>query len=219
MVGFFTTWASSPQMAEALFQSVSSAAARYPDRYSRCPAIAQPRDAAPLRGAGSGSSRTVARRRRDRRGVRCAERLAARRCRCAGARNLSPLPRGTIAEHDGKRHLGAAGIPVLYERLVTKCRGSSRRGNRDRRAVVLKDRLARHSAQDRDGRPSSNVPASEAGAALSTDSSSGFKARAPQAKIDASSGRRWSGRVEVISAYRMIRSLVRCHARARRHLC
>ena len=42
MVGFFTTWASSPQMAEPLFRSVSSAAARYPDGYFALSAIASP---------------------------------------------------------------------------------------------------------------------------------------------------------------------------------
>src|SRR5204863_203363 len=42
MVGFFTTWASSPQMAEPLFKSVSEAAARYPDRYFALSAIATP---------------------------------------------------------------------------------------------------------------------------------------------------------------------------------
>ena len=42
MVGFFTTWASSPQMAEPLFKSVSGAAARYPDCYIALSAIAAP---------------------------------------------------------------------------------------------------------------------------------------------------------------------------------
>jgi hypothetical protein len=42
MIGFFTTWASSPQMAEPLFKSVSEAAARYPDRYFALSAIASP---------------------------------------------------------------------------------------------------------------------------------------------------------------------------------
>src|SRR5262249_14856575 len=40
MVGFSTTWASSPQMAEPLFKAVSGAAARYPDRYFALSAIA-----------------------------------------------------------------------------------------------------------------------------------------------------------------------------------
>src|SRR5207248_6405181 len=42
MIGFFTTWASSPQMAEPLFKSVTGAAARYPDRYFALSAIAAP---------------------------------------------------------------------------------------------------------------------------------------------------------------------------------
>src|SRR5882672_11619563 len=42
MVGFFTTWASSPQMAEPLFKSVTGAASRYPDCYLALSAIATP---------------------------------------------------------------------------------------------------------------------------------------------------------------------------------
>src|SRR5205085_9537438 len=42
MIGFFTTWASSPQMAEPLFNSVATAAANYPDRYFALSAIASP---------------------------------------------------------------------------------------------------------------------------------------------------------------------------------
>src|SRR6185312_8221363 len=42
MVGFFTTWASSPQMAEPLFKSLSGAAERYPDSYLALSAIAAP---------------------------------------------------------------------------------------------------------------------------------------------------------------------------------
>jgi hypothetical protein len=42
MVGFFTTWASSPQMAEPLFKSLSGAAERYPDSYVALSAIAAP---------------------------------------------------------------------------------------------------------------------------------------------------------------------------------
>ncbi len=40
MVGFFTTWASSPQMAEPLFNAVGGAASRYPDCYLALSAIA-----------------------------------------------------------------------------------------------------------------------------------------------------------------------------------
>ena len=42
LAGFFTTWASSPQMGERLFAAVSAAAARYPDRYFALSVIAQP---------------------------------------------------------------------------------------------------------------------------------------------------------------------------------
>ena len=42
MVGFFTTWASSPQMAEPLYKAVVGAAERYPDRYFALSAIASP---------------------------------------------------------------------------------------------------------------------------------------------------------------------------------
>src|SRR6185312_3732918 len=42
MVGFFTTWASSPQMAEPLYKALSGAASRYPEAYIALSAIAAP---------------------------------------------------------------------------------------------------------------------------------------------------------------------------------
>src|SRR5258708_23135249 len=121
MVGFFTTWASSPQMSEPLFQSVSSAATRYPDRYFALSAIASPEMQRRYEAAGVGLFedpwRAVA---AIAAAVRCAERLSAAPLPVPPVpRDLPPLPRGTIAEHDAKRILAAAGIPILDERLVT----------------------------------------------------------------------------------------------------
>src|SRR5580693_5998915 len=42
MVGFFTTWASSPQMAEPLYKSITGAVGRYPESYFALSAIASP---------------------------------------------------------------------------------------------------------------------------------------------------------------------------------
>src|SRR4029077_13705789 len=96
MVAFFTTWASSPQMAEPLFQAVSGAASRYPDRYFALSAIASPEmqrryeDAgvgvleAPWRAVGSIAA-----------AVRAAERLNSPPLPVPLVpRNLPPLPRG-----------------------------------------------------------------------------------------------------------------------------
>src|SRR5271155_5109453 len=125
MVGFFTTWASSPQMAEPLFQSVSSAAARYPDRYFALSAIASPEMQRRYEAAGVGLFedpwRAVA---SIAAAMRCAERLSAAPLPVPPVpHDLAPLPTGRIAEHEAKRILAAAGIPVLDERLVRNAGG------------------------------------------------------------------------------------------------
>src|SRR3954469_13902232 len=121
MVGFFTTWASSPQMAEPLFKAVTGAAARYPDRFFALSAIASPEMQRRYEEAGIGlfedpwravSSIAAA--------VRCAERLAAPPFPIPPVpTSVPPLPQGRIAEHDAKRILAGAGIPVLDELLAT----------------------------------------------------------------------------------------------------
>ena len=119
MVGFFTTWASSPQMAEPLFQAVSGAAARYPDRYFALSAIATPGDAAPLRGGRGRAVRGPVARGRSRSPRRCAAPSGSRRrrCRCRRCRaTCRRCRRARIAEHEAKRILAEAGVPVLDER-------------------------------------------------------------------------------------------------------
>ena len=122
MVGFFTTWASSPQMAEPLFKSVSGAAARYPDRYFALSAIASPEMQRRYEAAGIGLLRgPVARgpvdRRRDalRRAHRPPRRTRSRRCRSMPRR----CRRARSASTRRRRILAAAGIPILGELLAT----------------------------------------------------------------------------------------------------
>src|SRR5882672_2625502 len=121
MIGFFTTWASSPQMAEPLFKAVSGAAARYPDRYFALSAIATPEMQRRYEAAGVGlfedpwgAVKAIAA------AMRCAERLATPPLPLPPVpTNLPPLPKGAIAEHDAKNILAAAGVPVLDEILAT----------------------------------------------------------------------------------------------------
>jgi acetate---CoA ligase (ADP-forming) len=120
MVGFFTTWASSPQMAEPLYKSVIEAASRHPDAYFALSAIASPEMQRRYEAAGIGvyedpwrAVEAIAA------AVRCAERLNAAPLPVPPVpHDLPPLPKGPIAEHDAKRILAAAGVPVLDERLV-----------------------------------------------------------------------------------------------------
>ena len=120
MVGFFTTWASSPQMAEPLFRSVSEAASRYPDRYFALSAIASPAMQRRYEEAGVGvfedpwrAVESIAA------AVRCAERLRTPPLPVPPVPHLPPLPAGALSEHDAKRILADAGIPILEERLAT----------------------------------------------------------------------------------------------------
>jgi acyl-CoA synthetase (NDP forming) len=121
MVGFFTTWASSPQMAEPLFQAVSAAAARYPEAYFALSAIATPEMQRRYEAAGVGlyedpwrAVQSIAA------ATRCAERLRTPpRAPPPVPQGLPSLPRRAIAEHEAKRILAAAGVPVLTEILAT----------------------------------------------------------------------------------------------------
>jgi acyl-CoA synthetase (NDP forming) len=124
-------------MAEPLFKSVTEAAARYPDRYFALSAIASPEMQRRYEEAGIGlfedpwravSSIAAA--------VRCAERLAAPALPIPPVpTELPPLPRGRIAEHEAKRILAGAGIPVLDELLATSA------GQAEAAAATLGDRL------------------------------------------------------------------------------
>jgi acyl-CoA synthetase (NDP forming) len=120
MIGFFTTWASSPQMAEPLFKSVSAAAARYPDRYFALSAIASPEMQRRYEAAGVGlfedpwrAVQSIAA------AVRCAERLRTPPLPVPPVPRMAPLPASALTEHDAKRILAEAGIPILPEVLAT----------------------------------------------------------------------------------------------------
>ncbi len=185
MVAFFTTWASSPQMAEPLFRSVSAAAARYPDRYFALSAIASPEMQRRYEAAGVGlfedpwrAVESIAA------AVRCAERLSTAPLPVPPVpQNLPPLPRGRIAEHEAKRILAAAGIPVLDERLATNA------GEAGAAALAIGERLVLkivspdipHKTEM--GGVMLDVPAAEAGAAYDRLVER-VTARAPRAKID-----------------------------------
>jgi len=185
MIGFFTTWASSPQMAEPLFKSVTGAAARYPDRYFALSAIASPEMQRRYEAAGVGlfedpwaAVAAVAG------AMRCAERIATPPLPVpALPKNLPPLPQGRIAEHEAKRILAEAGIPVLDERLVTNAGQAAAAGVELGERLVLKIVSPDIPHKTEMGGVMLDVPASEAGAAFDQIVQR-VTARAPRAKID-----------------------------------
>jgi len=185
MIGFFTTWASSPQMAEPLFKSVTGAAARYPDRYFALSAIASPEMQRRYEAAGVGlfedpwaAVAAVAG------AMRCAERIATPPLPVPPVpRNLPPLPQGRIAEHEAKRILAEAGIPVLDERLVTNAGQAAAAGMEMGERLVLKIVSPDIPHKTEMGGVMLDVPASEAGAAYEQIVQR-VTARAPRAKID-----------------------------------
>ena len=185
MVAFFTTWASSPQMAEPLFQSVSSAAARYPDRYFALSAIASPEMQRRYEAAGVGLFedpwRAVA---SVAAAMRCAERLRTPPLPVPPVPcDLPPLPRRPIAEHEAKRILAEAGVPVLAELLATSAAeaqaGAAQVGER----LVLKIVSPEITHKTEVGGVMLDVPAAEAGAAYDRLVER-VTARAPRATID-----------------------------------
>jgi acyl-CoA synthetase (NDP forming) len=185
MVAFFTTWASSPQMAEPLFQSVSSAAARYPDRYFALSAIASPEMQRRYEAAGVGLFedpwRAVA---SVAAAMRCAERLRTPPLPVPPVpHDLPPLPRRPIAEHEAKQILAEAGVPVLAELLATSAAqaqaGAAQVGER----LVLKIVSPEIIHKTEVGGVMLDVPAVEAGAAYDRLVER-VTARAPRATID-----------------------------------
>jgi acyl-CoA synthetase (NDP forming) len=121
IAAFFLLWATSPKMGEILFASVSSAAARYPDRYFALSVIAGDEVRRRYEEAGIAifedpwrAVEAVAA------AMRCAERLAAPFLPLPPQlQGLPPLPKGPIGEAAAKRILAAAGIPAVDERLAT----------------------------------------------------------------------------------------------------
>ena len=98
-------------------------------------------------------------------------------------RNLPPLPKGRIAEHEAKRILAGAGVPVLNELLATNA------GQAQAAAAKLGDRLVLkivspdipHKTEM--GGVMLNVAAANAGGAYD-ELVQRVQARAPRAKID-----------------------------------
>src|SRR5437764_5295593 len=185
MVGFFTTWARSPQMAEPLFQAVSGAAARYPDRYFALSAIASPEMQRRYEAAGVGlfedpwrAVESIAA------AVRAAERLTTPPLPVPPVpRDLPPLPRGRIAEHEAKRILAEAGIPVLRELLATSAGQAQAAAAGIGERLVLKIVSPDIPHKTEMGGVMLDVPAAQAGAAYDRMIER-IKARAPRAKID-----------------------------------
>jgi acyl-CoA synthetase (NDP forming) len=185
MIGFFTTWASSPQMAEPLFKSVSEAAARYPDRYFALSAIASPEMQRRYEAAGVGlfedpwaAVAAVAG------AMRCAERIATPPLPAPPVpKNLPPLPQGRIAEHEAKRILAEAGVPILEERLVTNAGQAAAAAVEIGERLVLKIVSPDILHKTEMGGVMLDVPAAEAGAAYDRLVER-VKARAPGAKLD-----------------------------------
>jgi acyl-CoA synthetase (NDP forming) len=185
MIGFFTTWASSPQMAEPLFKSVSDAAARYPDRYFALSAIASPEMQRRYEACGVGlfedpwravSSIAAA--------TRCAERLATSPFPIPPVpTNVPPLPQGRIAEHEAKRILAEAGVPILDERLVTNAGQAQAAATSMGERLVLKIVSADIPHKTEMGGVMLNVATADAGKAYD-ELVTRVQARAPRAQID-----------------------------------
>jgi acyl-CoA synthetase (NDP forming) len=185
MVGFFTTWASSPQMAEPLFRAVSSAAARYPECYFALSAIASPEMQRRYEAAGVGlyedpwrAVQSIAAARR------CAERIETPPLPLPPVpQNVAPLPRGPIGEYEAKRILGEAGVPALTELLATSAAEAQAVAVRVGNRLVLKIVSPQITHKTEIGGVMLDVPAADAGAAYD-QLVERVKARAPQATIE-----------------------------------
>lgn len=184
LVGFFTTWASSPQMAEPLFKAVTGAAARYPDRYFALSAIASPEMQRRYEAAGVGlyedpwrAVEAIAA------ATRCAERLRTPPLPVpAVPGDLPSLPAGPIAEYAAKRILAAAGIPILEERLATSAAEAAAAASLGDR-LVLKIVSPEITHKTEVGGVMLDVPAGEAGGAYERLVAR-VRERAPNARLD-----------------------------------
>ncbi|HYZ40789.1 MAG TPA: acetate--CoA ligase family protein [Stellaceae bacterium] len=121
IAAFFLLWATSPKMGENLFESISSAAARYPDRYFALSVIAGEEVRRRYEEAGIAifedpwrAVEGVAA------AMRCAERLGVPPLSAPPRlEGLPPLPKVRIDEDKAKRILADAGIPAVEEHLAT----------------------------------------------------------------------------------------------------
>jgi acyl-CoA synthetase (NDP forming) len=185
VAAFFLLWASSPKMGEILFNSVSAAAARYPDRYFALCVIAS----------------EEVRRRYEECGVaifedpwraieavaaamRCAERLALPPSPPAPTVEGVPLlPQRPIGEAEAKRILAVVGIPAVEERFTTTpeeaAAAAASLGDRLALKVLSPDILHKTEA----GGVLLDIPAAEADAAYRRLLAE-VSARMPQARIE-----------------------------------
>jgi acyl-CoA synthetase (NDP forming) len=168
-----------------LFQAVSGAASRYPDRYFALSAIATPEMQRRYEEAGVGVFedpwRAVA---SIAAAMRAAERLNAPPLPVPPVpQNLPPLPRGRIAEHEAKRILAEAGIPVLAEMLATSATEAQAAAAGIGERLVLKIVSADIPHKTEMGGVMLDVPAAEAGAAYDRMIER-ITARAPRARLD-----------------------------------
>ena len=132
MVAFFTTWASSPQMAEPLFKAVSGAASRYPDRYFALSAIATPEMQRRYEEAGVGvfedpwrAVESIAA------AVRAAERLARKAAAgTAGAGEFAAAAEGTHRRARGEAHPGRQPASRCSTSGSSRCAARPRSGRR-----------------------------------------------------------------------------------------
>ncbi|HEY1795471.1 MAG TPA: acetate--CoA ligase family protein [Stellaceae bacterium] len=183
MVGFFTTWASSPQMAEPLYKALSGAAQCYPDAYIALSAIAAPEMQRRYEAAGIGcyedpwrAVESIAA------AVRCAERIDMPALPVPPVPSMPPLPSGAIGEYDAKNILSAAGIPVLGEVLAKSAadaQAAAKLGDR----LVLKIVSPEITHKTEVGGVMLDVPASEVGAAYDRLVAR-VKERAPNANLE-----------------------------------
>ncbi|HEX3884969.1 MAG TPA: acetate--CoA ligase family protein [Stellaceae bacterium] len=183
MVGFFTTWASSPQMAEPLYKAISGAAERHPDAYIALSAIAAPEMQRRYEAAGIGcyedpwrAVESIAA------AVRCAERIDTPPLPIPAVPSMPALPSGAVGEYEAKRILAEAGIPILGEMLATsaaEAAGATRLGDR----LVLKIVSPEITHKTEIGGVMLDVPAAEAGAAYDSLVAR-VKERVPNAKLD-----------------------------------
>ena len=155
MVGFFTTWASSPQMAEPLFKSVSGGRRALPRQLFRAVGDRRPEMQRRYEAAGVGVYedpwRAVAGgRRRDalRRAPRHAAACRCRRCR----RTCRRCRKHALGEHEAKAILAAAGVPILDRAARDQRRRGAAAAARLGDRLVLKIVSPRDHPQDRSRR-------------------------------------------------------------------
>jgi acyl-CoA synthetase (NDP forming) len=168
-----------------LFRAVSSAASRYPECYFALSAIASPEMQRRYEAAGVGlyedpwrAVQSIAAARR------CAERLERPPLAPPPVPgNLPALPRGPVGEHEAKRILGEAGVPVLTELLATSAAEARAAAAKVGDRLVLKIVSPQITHKTEIGGVMLDVAAADAGAAYDRLVER-VKARAPQATLD-----------------------------------